>query len=632
MNGTPGRYEASSGRTFKMTGNPLERLLSTWAKFSDYALRTTDEAQKGGIRAETQRGIDELKARGLLAEDALPDYAMETARQRTLQNDGDLAKASTGLRSALNHINLLRDSKGGSFGVGDFALPFARVPANAVAQAANYNPVGLANGIKNVGRVLLQAKNGTLTPEMQAKAVRDVGRGLTGSALLGVFAGLALGGVISVAESDDPDKEALERAEGKTGTQLNLSALQRLLAGEDTTWREGDALMNIGFLEPINAIISLGALIADEYREDRKVSPGEIVEASLSSIAQALFEMPAMSQINDVINSYTYSDAQTPGGRVIDTILGTAGKQASSFLLPNVIRGIATGLDDTIRNTYTGGELENAINYAIAGVPIARETLPASLDNFGRERTYTGNALLDLLNANINPGQITTYKQDKVGAELERLYEATGNTGVYPKRKAPNSITVDGEKLRLNAEEKDIYQRTYGQSALRLISDIITLGSYQNSDNEGQGKMISLAYEYAAALAKSEISDYQLDGWMERAAEAEQDGIDPADYIVYHATDKDTDGSGAVSIAEYAAAVNRMFSNAGDRETMMLLQYPEWAEKAEERNVPIGDYIQYKSITAGADKKEDKIQALQDAGMTWYEANRLYTRCEKTLK
>ena len=130
-------------------------------------------------------------------------------------------------------------------------------------------------------------------------------------------------------------------------------------------------------------------------------------------------------------------------------------------------------------------------------------------------------------------------------------------------------------------------------------------------------------------MAKSEISDYQLDGWMERAAEAEQDGIDPADYIVYQATDKDTDGSGAVSIAEYAAAVNRMFSNAGDRETMMLLQYPEWAEKAEERNVPIGDYIQYKSITAGADKKEDKIQALQDAGMTWYEANRLYTRCEK---
>ena len=35
--------------------------MSTWAKYEGYALHTTDEFQKGGIRAEEQRGIDKLK-------------------------------------------------------------------------------------------------------------------------------------------------------------------------------------------------------------------------------------------------------------------------------------------------------------------------------------------------------------------------------------------------------------------------------------------------------------------------------------------------------------------------------------------------------------------------------------------
>lgn len=58
--GVQNRYDQTSNRTFKMTGNPLERFLSTWSKYQGYSLNVTDEFAKGGVQAETQRRIDRL--------------------------------------------------------------------------------------------------------------------------------------------------------------------------------------------------------------------------------------------------------------------------------------------------------------------------------------------------------------------------------------------------------------------------------------------------------------------------------------------------------------------------------------------------------------------------------------------
>lgn len=65
------RYGQTSNRSFKMSGGTLERFFSTWSKWQGYLLNTTDEFQKGGIEAETQRGIDQLKAAGKIADDSL---------------------------------------------------------------------------------------------------------------------------------------------------------------------------------------------------------------------------------------------------------------------------------------------------------------------------------------------------------------------------------------------------------------------------------------------------------------------------------------------------------------------------------------------------------------------------------
>ena len=556
-----GRYEGAAGRTFKMTGNLFERLLSTWAKYEGYALNTTDEFQKGGIRAEAQRGIDELKSAGKLDVKALPTWADETARQRTFQNEGRFSGAMTGLRNAGNKF-ALKDSRGGSFGVGDLMLPFARAPGNLVSQAANYSPLGLANGMKDVARTLYQAKKGTLSPEMQAQAVRNVGRGITGSAALAGFGAMALAGLLSVVGAEDKDKEALERARGKNGTQWNLSATLRWLNGEGAEWRDGDTLMSIGFLEPLNAIMAAGALMADSYREDGELSLVDVAMSSGSATFQAVLDLPAMSSIRSLMDAYTYAEGETAGEKAIGMLLSYGGSQASSFLLPNFVKGIATGLDDTVRSQYSSGSTLGTVRDSIvSGLPMFRENLPASVDGFGRERTYTGNTALNLLNANLLPGQLQTYKQNAVEKELERISSGTGAVNIYPGKNAPYTVRHDNQSYSLTPVERDAYQRSRGQVTLGLMESLVGSKSYQSASDQEKAEMLADVVSFGEDTAKRELLaargvPYKSSLW-EKAYSITQQGIDFGLYLEY----KDL-------LAERKAVGNASEANAAVRKAL----------------------------------------------------------------
>ena len=238
----------------------------------------------------------------------------------------------------------------------------------------------------------------------------------------------------------------------------------RWLNGNGTEWRDGDTLVSIGFLEPLNAIMAAGALMADAYREDGELSLGEVVGSSASATIQAVLDLPAMSSISSLIDSYTYAEGDTTAEKAADAAISYAGSQASSFLLPNFVKGIATGLDDTVRNQYSSGTtLGTARDSIVAGLPMLRKGLPASVDGFGRERTNTGNTALNLLNANLLSGQLRTYRQNAVEKELERISGSTGAVDIYPGKNAPYTVRHDNQSYSLTPEERDAYQRRRGR-------------------------------------------------------------------------------------------------------------------------------------------------------------------------
>lgn len=500
-----GKYETGGSRSFKMTGNFLERFLSTWEKYSNYAMVTTDQMQKGGIQAEAQRGIDALEAKGKVAKGALDGRAEEIARERTFQNEGKLAQATGVVRRALNVFSI-KDKRGGSFGVGDLILPFTNVPGNIASAAIQYSPAGFINAGAEVVKVLNKAKAGTLTASEQAKAVTDFGRAFNGTMGIAFFAVLAGAGIMNVAGDDDKDKEALEKSEGVSGTQLNLSALNRWIAGESTEWRDGDDLVSIGFLDPINAQMTYGALLADCYK-DEGLTFANVAGGNLESAFQSVMDLPAMSQFQEIENSLKYSKADTTGGKLADAAFRYGASQATSFV-PNVVSGVAQGVDGTVRDTYNGDTVwENSLSAMKSKIPGLRETLPAALDNWGQEKKYTGTAAENFLNATLNPGSVTKYRTSAVNQELYRLGE---NIDIkYPEKKAPNSGNRDGEKVSLDQDERRQYQMAYGQTAYDNIQKVIRSSVYKQSSDAEKAAAIQNLLEVATSAGKKKA---KLDG------------------------------------------------------------------------------------------------------------------------
>lgn len=530
-----GKYETGGSRSFKMTGNFLERFLSTWEKYSNYAMVTTDQMQKGGIQAEAQRGIDALEAKGKVAKGALDGRAEGIARERTFQNDSKSAQATSVARRALNVFSI-KDKRGGRFGVGDLILPFTNVPGNIASAAIQYSPAGFINAGAEVVKVLHKAKAGTLTAAEQAKAVTDFGRAFNGTMGIALFAVLAGAGVMNVAGDDDKDKEALEKSEGVSGTQLNLSALNRWIAGESTEWRDGDDLVSIGFLDPINAQMTYGALLADCYKGEG-LTFANVAGGNLESAFQSVMDLPAMSQFQEIANGYKYSKADTTGGKLADATFRYGASQATSFV-PNVVSGVAHGVDGTVRDTYNGDTAwENSLNAMKSKIPGLRETLPAALDNWGQEKKYTGTAAENFLNATLNPGSVTKYRTSAVNQELYRLGEKIDIK--YPENKAPNSGNRDGEKVSLDQDERRQYQMAYGQTAYDNIQKVIQSSVYKQSSDAEKAAAIQNLLEVATAAGKKKA---KLDGGETPAWTTKSDGS-VADNAVYRAklgTAKDT--------------------------------------------------------------------------------------------
>lgn len=496
--GGAGKYENTANRTFKMSGGVFSKLMSVWEAYEGYTLNATDEFQKGGIEASVQKGIDRLYEKGKIKDDSLRDAGKQEALYRTFQDKNVLSDAAIGIRNALNKAHI------GDIGAGDIVLPFAQVPSNLGARAIEYSPAGLLVSTADFINMLDSAKKGNLTAAQQAKAVQGVGRALTGSGMIAIAAAGALRGWLKVTGDDeDKNKDALGKTHGLDGTQLNISAALRDLRGESAEWQHGDTLLSIGFLDPLNAQLTTGALIADDIRSEAGVTAGRVLGNSLSGALQSVLDTPVMSAMQDVVNNYRYSDASTPGGKMLDAAQKYAANQLSS-VIPNALRGIAQGLDDTERNAYSSDNVwQQAVDNAKASIPGLRETLPAKTDVWGNPVKNEG-GVRNFMNRNINPGNITTYKTDAVSSEIEKISDATGNS-LYPDRTAPRSVKVDGESVSLTFEQRSIYQKAYGDAYSAAVTALMNDKNYKSMPDSMKAEILKQAKDVAVESAKDKL-------------------------------------------------------------------------------------------------------------------------------
>lgn len=525
------KYSGGGGRTFKMTGNFIERFLSQWQKYENFALKVPDERTKGGVRSEQQRGIDSLINRGALVSGSLKDAANEAALVRTFQNESATTEAILGLRNAVDKAG--NRLTGAEIDLGKHLVPFAQVASNLTEMGFNYSGMGgVVTGIRDGIIAPIKEAKATGKPisaETQRNMAMTAGRILNGRALTALAFYAALKGVIVSPDRDDKNRAALEKGEGLSGTQLNISALERMFDNGSTELQDGDTLLNIGFAESLTQIMTVGALLADAYKEDGNISVSDAASSDFKAQLTAISEMPVISNISDALDAFEYSDAEDPLGQAKDAALSLAGSTASGYI-PNALAGVAQTMDNTVRNPYAADSaLEEAGNVVKARIPGLRETLPASTDSWGRERTYGDNPILNALNANVLPGTITNYSTNAVDEEVKRIGET--NKAALPEKNAPSSVTINGTDRKLNEKEKDKYKRAYGTAYNDAVSALLNSSFYKAASDTDKADILADAEKFAKDKGKSSVVPMQGDKLSTGMSAAKNRGTNVGSYL-----------------------------------------------------------------------------------------------------
>lgn len=546
--GASGRYEQTGNRTFKASGNIIDRVLSACERNMGYLLTTSDEAYKGAARS-TQRGTQELIESGKI-QNAPKGYAASQAdalaKYRTFQNDSRIADAIQSVHDLLNMLAGVGDSgrktKRGhtihSFGAGDIIAPFTRVAGNLAGVGLDYSPVNAVKGtVEIVSAVADAAKNGA-NPAKQAKAVSDFARGMTGTAIAYGFMQLAKMGLLKRADDeDDKDVAALNKSEGLTGAQINITAAKRWLNGDETgVWRDGDTLVDLSNLEPLNFMVSLGAEMADNSNDSflsTFVDPQSYTDAA-DSFVKAAADLPVMQTIGDLGKDILVYKKDWK-----EALPEAVGKTVISSITPNVLAAIAKGIDDKQRNVYAGdGTKDVLIDTLKSRIPKVRETLPTTVNTLGEEKDNPGSLSKRLTNALINPIGVNKYTQSEVSQEMERVRGATGETGFYPTTRKPDSLSykdADGKEhtVVLDYDQKQDFQKACATGQMAYTAAMMKTSIYKAAGDTTKAELLDRCYKYSYEAAKAEVlGDEAVDKWVLHARNAKSElDMSTADYL-----------------------------------------------------------------------------------------------------
>ena len=558
MGSDQSRYGTGSQRTFKMNGEGVfntgtgvdkfgERVLSTLERNQAYLLNATDEFFKGAARnvgGNIQKLVDEGKIK-TTDKNYARNQAEQLAKYRTFQDNSKLSVVIQEVHDALNLWGVGDSGRKRnertihSFGAGDIAAPFIRVAGNLVSRGAEYSPYNVIKGTGEIVGAAAKAAGGNTDVSLQAKGVSDFARGMTGTMVAAGFMAIAKMGLMRKADDEDDEKvAALNRAEGMTGTQFNWSAFQRMLSGGDTQWQNGDTLIDISSIEPLNLLADLGAEMAKSDENpvisSFKAAPKSLVDASSS--------LPVVQFLGDV-----GTDILKYGNDPIESISKEAASTLAASVVPNALRATAQGLDDRPRSTgYADTFTERLAMEAKSRIPGLRETLPGSVDTLGNERTYQGTTPERLFNSMLNPVGVNHYQQGELSKDLESLRERSGgNTSFYPTNRIPKEISFTDKNgkthtAQMDYEQRQDFQRTRGTVTNGTMMAMTGTRAYKKASAERQVELMAKCQSYGYEVAKgSVLGKDSMEKWAVNAQTSKKDvGLSTVEFLNLYTDDR----------------------------------------------------------------------------------------------
>ena len=626
------RTEINSRRRIFRTA-PLEagRKINSWAleaedaifKRITYADALAGYLQSNGVTAEQMRN-NTVDAQIL---SRARDYAGREALKATYQ-DRNMVSDKV--------VQIARDLGP----AGEAVLPFKRTPANILVRGMEYSPAGLA---KALTYDLIQVKRGRMTG---AEAIDHIASGLTGSGLMALGAYLFAQGIVTSGGGDDEGQDAINDLTGVQNYALNLP---------------GGGNVTLDWLAPEALPFFMGVELMDSMGQGGNTAEG--ISTALKSISDPMLELSMLQSLNDVIDSVSFSENKL--GALVSSAL------VSYFTQPIPTFGgqIERSAEDVRMTTYTDKNLrlptdiQYAIGRASARIPGWDYQQVPYIDAWGREEK-SGTLPMRAMDNFLNPAYTSSMQVTDVDKEIQRLYNQTGDGGVVPDR-PQKYITVDGERVDLTGEQYVEYATKRGQTQFKLLEELLDSSLYRSLGDEEKTQAVSSVYNYADMLGKAAVSDYQPEDWVAEAQnakkelgistseylllrgqyggsllsgkkvrEAYQAGMPAQDYLHWAVQEKDTDGSGRTNQAETIAAIETSGLSQEEKDVLYAVEQVSDAgrrkwERARDWGLSVEDYQRYYAIYSGDGKKEEKLTALQRAGMTAAQANYFWSLMSK---
>lgn len=535
-----------------------------------------------------------LKANGISAQDysngtmseadmtKAQEYAIKEAQKATYRDTNAFSKAVAKLRVKPVSEDATRIekalNKAGNILV-EGIVPFKKTPANILARAVEYSPVGLTaeltTGIRDV-------RNGTKTA---AEFIDGVSAGLTGSGLLALGIYLASQGLLSGGGSGDDKQDEFNKLQGGQDYALNL----------------GDKTVTLDWLAPEALPLFVGVEVWNNMlNSNEKLSLWDGLSA-LGNISEPMLEMSMLSGIQDVIDSVTYSDRK---------VLGVAAQSATSYLsqfVPTLFGQIErTFAEDTRQSTFVDRNSETPTSIQTFLGKLANKT-PGEyqqmdyIDAWGRTQS-TGNMAQRAVNNFLNPAYVSDKRTGEVETELQRLYDA-GFDSVLPSRTGTDT-KVSGEYL--TKEQYTKYATTKGQKSLALVEQFMRSSAYKGMSDAAKADAIDDIYTYANDEAKLAVDkNADVPSWHKEA----KDSGNVAKYIserseVSAASDGKTGLAGLAAAADNGASEEALVANMSDAQK-------ERYATAKAGGASVGGfadaYNYYKNVAKGDNKKIDVI-------------------------
>ena len=564
--GLEGKYGQETSRVFKANGNPVERVLSRMEEIQAHLLVDSDEFFKGFARGEVLRGMAKLVEQGKVSpEDALKAADL-MAQERTFQQDSVSGRFASSIKNALNQVGFsgnsgvvtvelgngekvrieksklgdadyrrqlvearegkearqqmqqliknLYDPNATRFGVGNLLLNYTTVAGALVDLAVKYE-AGSVIGLAGLIHTMRLGKD--VSFETQRSAALTFGRGITGASMTYAFAKLAQLGILIVAgvgDDDDRKRDTQRGVQHLDGIQLNWDGLIRLIKGEDAALQDGDTLLDLSFMQPLDAMMQTGAMMADSETA---------LEGFPNGIFSSIANTPGLEQLGSIYKTLTGYSGDVDASKFTEL-----GKQllldSVSRVEPAILRAFAKAGDPYYRDLYTSdsffGQMKDRLQY---GIPGWRNQLPVKTDAYGQDKEYGGSTAERIANALLLPGKIEHYSTSRASEEAERLYQETGES-VFPSTSVQNTHKWKDrygkeQEYTLTAGEKSEFRTMRGQTYEAMQLDLMdTSEEWAEMTDDERVEVLrdvsKIATEYARAAVikgyRSSNKEYNL--------------------------------------------------------------------------------------------------------------------------